>query len=80
MISGRQVRAARALLDWTQEQLADQSGVAAQTIRLFEAGTREPYRKTLEQLQTTLEGAGISFLRTSNGIGVLLAEPNSQVT
>jgi transcriptional regulator with XRE-family HTH domain len=72
MITGAQVRAARALLDWTQEQLAAQSHVASRTIHLFESGDRNPYRQTLEQMQSALEAAGIEFLQTAAGQGVLL--------
>lgn len=73
MITGGQLRAARALLDWTQDDLASRSGVAAQTIRLFEAGSRRPYGRTLDQLEATLKEAGIVFLETESGRGVVLS-------
>lgn len=76
MITGSQLRAARALLDWTQDDLAAKSGVAAQTIRLFEAGNRQPYRQTLDQLQATLEDAGIEFLVSDVAVGVMLTHPS----
>lgn len=72
MITGSQLRAARALLDWTQSDLANRSGVAAQTIRLFEGGSRIPYRQTLDALRATLEEAGIQFLASDSAIGVVL--------
>lgn len=75
MITGSQLRAARALLDWTQDDLAAKSGVAAQTIRLFEAGSRQPYRQTLDELQSALEDAGIEFLASDVAVGVMLASP-----
>ena len=72
MITGGQLRAARALLDWKQEDLASRSGVAAQTIRLFELGKRAPYRQTIDQLEAALEQAGIQFITTEMGTGVML--------
>jgi transcriptional regulator with XRE-family HTH domain len=73
MITGSQLRAARALLDWTQDDLAERSGVTAQTIRLFEAGNRRPYRQTVDQLKSALEEAGIEFLVSDVAVGVMLA-------
>lgn len=58
-----QLRAARALLGWSQDDLAAVSGVSAPTIKRLEPGvgpmvTRED---TLEKLRVALEGAGITF-------------------
>jgi len=38
MISAAQIRAARALLEWTRKQLSDASGVSQSTIADFEKG------------------------------------------
>ena len=72
MASGAQIRAARALLNWTQQYLAERSAVAAQTIRLFETGAREPYLQTVEALEACLEQAGILFVETDTAAGVML--------
>lgn len=56
-----QCRAARALLDWSQGELADASGVATKTIADFERGQRTPYDRTLADIQKALEAAGIEF-------------------
>ena len=72
MITGSQLRAARALLDWTQDDLAERSGVTPQTIRLFEAGNRRPHAQTIDRLQSALEDAGIEFLTSDAAVGVLL--------
>lgn len=74
MITGSQLRAARALLDWTQDELATNAGVASRTIRLLESGSRKPYDRTLGQLQGTLEAAGIQFLESDAGVGVMLID------
>jgi len=72
MTTGTQIRAAIALLDWTQDELATKADVALRTIRLFEAGDRQPHRQTLDRLQGVLEEAGVQFLETKAGVGVLL--------
>ena len=60
-----QCRAARALLDWTQESLASEAQVAVLTIRTFEGEKANPRRATLAAIQRALEDAGVEF--TANG-------------
>lgn len=62
IISAPQCRAARALLGWTQQMLAERSVVAKQTIADFERGAREPYDRTLRDIRLTLENHGILFI------------------
>ena len=75
-ISAEQCRAARALLGWSQDQLAQRSKVAKATIANFEAGKRAPYDRTLADVQDSFEGAGVIFVAdgetTSEGEGVRL--------
>jgi transcriptional regulator with XRE-family HTH domain len=61
VISPAQCRAARALLDWSQQQLSDASKVATKTIVDFEQGNRVPYERTLRDLQSAFEAAGVTF-------------------
>lgn len=73
MVNGAQVRAARALLGISQDQLAARSGVARKTIALFEQGHSTPQPRTLKDLQDTLEDEGIEFLSDDEGrVGVVL--------
>ncbi|MDT2022835.1 helix-turn-helix transcriptional regulator [Methylocella sp. CPCC 101449] len=67
-ISAAQCRGARAMVGWSQDQLADASGVAKATIANFEAGKRAPYSRTLSDLQRALEAAGVIFV-AENGEG-----------
>jgi transcriptional regulator with XRE-family HTH domain len=62
-----QCRAARALLDWSQEDLAERSGVAARTVRYFEKDMREPIPANLAALQSALERAGVIFIAENGG-------------
>lgn len=61
-ISPGQCRAARALLDWTQEELARKVGVALRTIRDFENGRRQPLKVVRASIQQAFEQSGIQFL------------------
>ena len=54
-------RAARALLNWTQETLATKVGVALKTIRDFETGRRKPLAIVRAAIKQALEQAGIEF-------------------
>ena len=56
-----QCRAARALLDWSQAELARQAKVAKQTLADFERGARTPYARTLDDIRGALEAAGVEF-------------------
>lgn len=60
-------RAARALLGWSQDQLADASAVATKTIADFERQARAPYSRTLRDIRTALEDAGIQFIPENGG-------------
>lgn len=62
VISSEQCRAGRALLAWTQDELATRSAVAKKTIADFEVGKRSPYPRTLADLRRALEAAGVTFL------------------
>lgn len=66
-VSPAQCRAARALIGWSQGQLAEASSVAKATIANFEAGKREPYARTLEDLRRALEAAGVEFIPENGG-------------
>jgi transcriptional regulator with XRE-family HTH domain len=76
MVSPRQIRAARALLGWTQQKLADRAPVAINTIRAIEADAPYPKSSTLQTVQKALEKAGVVFLPNDTmGEGVRLAKP-----
>nr|WP_244470472.1 helix-turn-helix transcriptional regulator [Microvirga vignae] len=62
-----QCRAARALLEWTQGQLAETASVSKKTLADFEAGKRTPYDRTLADIQKALEEAGIQFIPENGG-------------
>jgi DNA-binding XRE family transcriptional regulator len=60
------VRAARGLLKWTQEELANRAGVALATIGFWETEKVRPSEETKEQVRRAFEEAGIEFLNGGN--------------
>ncbi len=67
MISASQCRAARGLLDWTQQQLADAARIGVATVRLFEGNATESRQATLTVLRQALELAGVEFIDENGG-------------
>ena len=73
MITARQSRAARALLGWTQEALADEAQVSLTALKRLESENAfEVYESTRDQVRRAFEAAGIVLLSTDKGEGVLL--------
>ncbi|MHA7772201.1 helix-turn-helix domain-containing protein [Roseibium sp. M-1] len=75
MITARQSRAARALLGWTQETLADKARISLTALKRLESesGLRV-YESTCDEVRRALEAGGIVFLSTDRGQGVLLVD------
>jgi predicted transcriptional regulator len=77
MITSAQCRAARGLLDWTQQELADRARVGVVTVRQFEAGDVTPRRSTLQVIQHAFESAGVALIEgDGGGPGVRLDKPD----
>ena len=73
MITGRQVRAARALLNWKQEMLAEKALVALTALKRLESERGLPVHEgTRDQVRRALEAAGILFVESDRGRGVML--------
>ena len=68
MISRAQVRMARAALGWSVRDLAEHSGLAANTVSRFENGFGA-HLATLQQMQAVLVKAGIEFIPAEGGKG-----------
>jgi ribosome-binding protein aMBF1 (putative translation factor) len=61
-MSPEQSRAARAWLDWSQDDLAAKAAVSPSTVRDFEKGRRDPIANNLTAMRVALEAAGIAFV------------------
>jgi transcriptional regulator with XRE-family HTH domain len=62
MLEPKLIKAARALLDWTQVDLARQSGLSVPALANIERGSARPRQDTLALLQQTFERGGVEFL------------------
>lgn len=69
MVNGSQIRAARAWLNLSQDQLAEITGVAKRTIARLERNLTVPHDRTLRDIQQALESRGIVF-DFENGVGI----------
>ncbi|WP_108819343.1 helix-turn-helix domain-containing protein [Pseudovibrio sp. Alg231-02] len=74
-ITPAQCRAGRALIGWSQGDLEEKSKVAKKTIADFERDVRNPYARTLADLQSAMESAGVAFIpENGGGAGVRLSK------
>lgn len=67
MLSPEQSRAARAWLDWSQDDLAKLAHLSLSTVRDFEKGRRAPIVNNLEAIRRAFEAKGVSFQVDANG-------------
>ena len=77
MLTAKQVKAARVLLDMDQKQLAAASGLSLPTIQRMEAskGSVRGNAENVWKLQKALEAAGVAFIEADGGgPGVRLKE------
>jgi predicted transcriptional regulator len=80
-VSIRQIKAARALLGWSQTELADTAGVSVPTVKRLEAtdGVLGGRKDTATKLRSALERAGIEFIEENGGgPGVRLHKPRGR--
>ncbi len=76
-ISAAQVRAARGLIGWSQNELADAAKAGRETIAEFEAGERAPDARTSGDIKAALEAAGVEFIaENGGGAGVRFKRPS----
>jgi len=72
MVTSRQSRAARALLGWTQETLADNARISLTALKRLESENGlDVHETTRDQVRRALEAAGIVLPSTDKGEGVL---------
>lgn len=65
MANGNQIRAARALLNWSQSRLADAAGLHVNSVKYWERNTAYKSRREergLKAIRETLEGQGVAFV------------------
>lgn len=79
LITPDQSRAARALLDWSQDQLATKAGISAGSVRHFEKGRQVFAAKSQRALCEAFATAGVQvFPENGGGAGVRFATPGKK--
>ena len=79
-MTAAQLRAARALLGWSAQDLANASGVGVTTIRKNELllGEITMIRSTAEAIRRAFDTAGVEFIpENGGGAGVRLRKPTA---
>ena len=76
-LTGYQCRAARAILRWTAQDLADQAGLSLPTIQRIETFDGDPSASaaTLAAVKGALEAQGVKFKAGAWNIGPAIAAP-----
>jgi transcriptional regulator with XRE-family HTH domain len=67
MISSKQIKAARMLVDWTQGDLAEATSMHLNAINKIENGIGEPRNITLQRIKKAFENSGVRF-RGNHGV------------
>lgn len=81
MITARQTRAARALLGWNQETLADKALVSLTALKRLESeNDLKVHESTRDQVRRALEAAGIVLLTSDRGEGVMIVRYSANST
>ena len=71
MLRANQIRAARALLNWSQTELVEKSGLSLTTVRRMEDETIGPERSSAGNVAivtTVLKEAGVCFLEAGEAV------------
>lgn len=61
-ITTAQIRGARGILNWSQSELAERTGISSTSIGSIENGQSTPRASTLQTIRKTFEDAGIEFI------------------
>lgn len=78
MLTGEQIRGARAMLRMEQAELAKAAGISTPTIIRLEGmkGTVSANMRTVQAIKSALVAAGVEFIdQNGGGPGVRLAKP-----
>jgi transcriptional regulator with XRE-family HTH domain len=76
--TAEQVTAARAYLDWSQQELGEASGLSVETIRDYEHGEPSATANSIEAIRTAFHHAGVDFMRNDKRVGVTIVMPTGE--
>jgi transcriptional regulator with XRE-family HTH domain len=71
LLTASQIRAARALLEWSQPQLAEAAGLSMMSIRRMEgpSGPGQRSAGNVEAVRKALDDAGVIFISADDAAG-----------
>lgn len=76
-MEGRQIKAARALLSWSQTDLCREAGISRATLNDLENDTGDPRRSSINRVEFAFSKHGVIFLNPGDvrdgGLGVRLS-------
>lgn len=76
MVTAAQIRAARALLGWTQQELADRAIISANAVNRLERGQVDTKTSTVSAIERAFLKAGVEFVSAGEkGEGVRFSSP-----
>jgi ribosome-binding protein aMBF1 (putative translation factor) len=77
-MSPEQSRAARAWLNWSQEELAKRANMSLSTVRDFEKGRHAPIANNISAMRRAIEGAGVRLVFDHDGkpVGITYDRPD----
>lgn len=78
MLTAAQVRAARAMIEMKQQELADAAGITRSVLAAFEGGQSASRSSTLQRIRSVLEAHGIVFIESEGGFGVFAPKQVSE--
>jgi transcriptional regulator with XRE-family HTH domain len=78
LITNLQIRAARALLGWSQAKLAEEAGVSVITVKRLEAQSEDFHARydIVMKVKAAVERGGVAFLGEGFSHGVQLRRPS----
>lgn len=71
VITPKLCKAARILLDWSQEELSARSGVSIRTLTRFETGSHDASSKVSDKLYRAFSNANIEFIAANSDDAML---------
>ena len=78
LIYAAQVRAARALMNWSQDELAERAGIAKQTVLRIENGSFDARFSTVNAVASAFRRAGVEMGEDAAGV-ITLSVPSERL-
>ncbi|WP_262272064.1 helix-turn-helix domain-containing protein [Microvirga yunnanensis] len=78
MVNAAQIKAARALLGWSQDELCERADIHRRTLTTLESGKIQSYDSTINRVVIALESAGVQFFEQDGGGYGVLIRPSTE--